>query len=71
MSLLQSFKNLTPRTRLLVGAGLLAWGFVGLQVTDPAAEKLLGIPPVAAAAAGEAARPVEREERGDVTGRTR
>ncbi|KAH7030986.1 uncharacterized protein B0I36DRAFT_322950 [Microdochium trichocladiopsis] len=40
MSLFQSFKNLSPRTRLLVGAGLFTWGLVGLQFTDAAGEKL-------------------------------
>jgi hypothetical protein len=39
MSLLQSFKNLAPKTRLFVGAGLLAWGFVGLRLSDSAEER--------------------------------
>ncbi|KAI0011276.1 hypothetical protein F4779DRAFT_615743 [Xylariaceae sp. FL0662B] len=39
MSLLQSFRNLSPRTRIGVGLGLLAWGFVGLQLSDRAEER--------------------------------
>ncbi|KAI1344614.1 hypothetical protein F5Y15DRAFT_411439 [Xylariaceae sp. FL0016] len=39
MSLLQSFRNLSPRTRIGVGLGLLAWGVVGLQLSDRAEEK--------------------------------
>ncbi|KAK9422494.1 hypothetical protein AB5N19_11308 [Seiridium cardinale] len=39
MSLLQSFRNLSPRTRLGVGVGILAWGFIGLQLSDRAEEK--------------------------------
>ncbi|KAI0111952.1 hypothetical protein F4814DRAFT_374424 [Daldinia grandis] len=36
MSLLQSFRNLSPRTRIGVGLGLLAWGAIGLQLADRA-----------------------------------
>ncbi|KAI5926145.1 hypothetical protein F4810DRAFT_580979 [Camillea tinctor] len=38
MSLLQSFRNLSPRMRLGVGVGLLAWGVIGLQLSDRAEE---------------------------------
>ncbi|PVH83313.1 hypothetical protein DL98DRAFT_486674 [Cadophora sp. DSE1049] len=40
MSFFQSFLNLTPRTRLLVGSGFLAWGTLGLYITDRAESKL-------------------------------
>ncbi|KAH7314200.1 hypothetical protein BKA65DRAFT_466740 [Rhexocercosporidium sp. MPI-PUGE-AT-0058] len=36
MSLFNSFRNLTPRTRILVGASFLAWGTLGLYITDRA-----------------------------------
>lgn len=36
MSLLQSFRNLSPRARIGVGLGLLAWGAIGLQLDDRA-----------------------------------
>ncbi|KAJ8124718.1 hypothetical protein O1611_g8922 [Lasiodiplodia mahajangana] len=39
MSLLQSFRNLSPKTRIGVGLGLLAWGVIGLQVSDRAEER--------------------------------
>ncbi|KAK7927792.1 hypothetical protein PG985_004790 [Apiospora marii] len=39
MSVLQSFRNLSPRMRLGVGLGLLAWGAVGLQLSDRAEDK--------------------------------
>ncbi|KAI5868656.1 hypothetical protein GGS23DRAFT_42756 [Durotheca rogersii] len=39
MSLLQSFRNLSPRMRLGVGLGLLAWGVIGLQLSDRAEER--------------------------------
>ncbi|KAJ1333572.1 hypothetical protein MN608_03563 [Microdochium nivale] len=42
MALFQSFRNLSPRTRLAVGVGFLAWGFLGLQLTDTA-ERRLGL----------------------------
>ncbi|KAK8118970.1 uncharacterized protein PG998_003596 [Apiospora kogelbergensis] len=35
----RSFRNLSPRMRLGVGLGLLAWGVVGLQLSDRAEEK--------------------------------
>ncbi|KAL2267514.1 hypothetical protein VTJ83DRAFT_4791 [Remersonia thermophila] len=44
MSLLQSYKNLGPKTRLAVGAGLLAWGFLGLTFTPKVEEKLGYVP---------------------------
>ncbi|KAI1276735.1 hypothetical protein F5Y07DRAFT_399179 [Xylaria sp. FL0933] len=39
MSPLQSFRNLSPRTRIGVGLGLLAWGVIGLQLSDRAEER--------------------------------
>ncbi|KAI1476355.1 hypothetical protein K445DRAFT_323574 [Daldinia sp. EC12] len=39
MSLLQSFRNLSPRARIGVGLGLLAWGAIGLQLADRAEER--------------------------------
>ncbi|KAI1186254.1 hypothetical protein F5B17DRAFT_431791 [Nemania serpens] len=39
MSLLQSFRNLSPKTRIGVGLGLLAWGAIGLQLSDRAEER--------------------------------
>jgi len=41
MSFFQTFLNLTPRTRLLVGTSFLAWGTLGLYLTDRA-ESTLG-----------------------------
>lgn len=35
----RSIRNLTPRTRMLVGAGFLAWGTLGLFITDSAEAK--------------------------------
>jgi len=40
MSLWQSYRNLSPKARAGVGAGLLLWGFIGLQLSDKAGEKL-------------------------------
>ncbi|KAI1116918.1 hypothetical protein F5Y14DRAFT_37961 [Nemania sp. NC0429] len=39
MSLLQSFRSLSPKTRIGVGLGLLAWGALGLQLSDRAEER--------------------------------
>ncbi|KAI1849938.1 hypothetical protein JX265_012984 [Neoarthrinium moseri] len=39
MSVFQSFRNLSPRMRLGVGVGLLAWGVIGLQLSDRAEER--------------------------------
>lgn len=39
MSLLQSFRNLSPRARVGVGLGLLAWGAIGLHLSDRAEER--------------------------------
>ncbi|KAI1807146.1 hypothetical protein F4811DRAFT_507018 [Daldinia bambusicola] len=39
MSLLQSFRNLSSRARIGVGLGLLAWGAIGLQLSDRAEER--------------------------------
>jgi hypothetical protein len=35
----RSYRNLSPRTRIGVGIGILAWGFIGLQLSDRAEEK--------------------------------
>ncbi len=39
-----AFTNLSPRTRIGVGAAVIAWGTVGLYISD-AAEKKLGFEP--------------------------
>ncbi|KAI1107014.1 hypothetical protein F4804DRAFT_299110 [Jackrogersella minutella] len=39
MSLLQSFRNLSPSARMGVGLGLLAWGAIGLHMSDRAEER--------------------------------
>jgi len=39
MSLWQSYRNLPTLARLGVGGGLLAWGVVGLYLSDRAEEK--------------------------------
>jgi len=44
MSLWTSFTNLSPRTRLGVGVAILAWGTIGLYISDTA-EKKLGFEP--------------------------
>lgn len=36
----RAYRGLSPRARLGFGAGLLIWGFLGLQFSDTAAEKL-------------------------------
>ncbi|KAH6716774.1 hypothetical protein DL95DRAFT_381306 [Leptodontidium sp. 2 PMI_412] len=36
MSIFNSFLSLTPRTRILVGSAFLAWGTLGLYITDRA-----------------------------------
>lgn len=36
----RSYQNLSPRARLSVGAGLLAWGVVGLLLSERAEQKL-------------------------------
>lgn len=43
-SIPRSFKALSPQTRMLVGLGILAWGSIGLYVSD-AAEKKFGLEP--------------------------
>ncbi|KAF7559666.1 hypothetical protein G7046_g4498 [Stylonectria norvegica] len=35
----KTFKNLSPKTRAGVGVGILAWGAVGLYLSDRAEEK--------------------------------
>ncbi|PMD47336.1 hypothetical protein L207DRAFT_576119 [Hyaloscypha variabilis F] len=44
MSLFQSFRNLPQKTRAGVGLAFLAWGAIGLYVSDTA-EKRLGFEP--------------------------
>ncbi|RAL64298.1 hypothetical protein DID88_002190 [Monilinia fructigena] len=44
MSLLSSFRALPPRTRAMIGASFLAWGTIGLYLSDTA-EKKLGFEP--------------------------
>ncbi|KAL7627436.1 hypothetical protein AAE478_001629 [Parahypoxylon ruwenzoriense] len=36
---IRSFRKLSPRTRIGVGLGLLAWGAIGLQLSDRAEER--------------------------------
>jgi len=40
----RAFRNLTPRTHALVGLSLLAWGTIGLYLSDTA-EKKFGFEP--------------------------
>ncbi|KAK3688127.1 hypothetical protein B0T22DRAFT_479400 [Podospora appendiculata] len=40
MSLLQSYRGLSFKTRLGVGAGLILWGVIGLKLADTAEDKL-------------------------------
>ncbi|KAK3324251.1 hypothetical protein B0T19DRAFT_226563 [Cercophora scortea] len=40
MSLLQTYKGLSSKARLGVGAGLILWGAIGLKLSDTAEEKL-------------------------------
>ncbi|KAK4130760.1 hypothetical protein BT67DRAFT_445381 [Trichocladium antarcticum] len=47
MSFWQSYRGLNSKARLGFGAGLLVWGFLGLQFSDKAGEKL-GIVPTEA-----------------------
>lgn len=44
MSLWQSYRNLTPRTRLLIGGGVMAYAAFGLFASDQA-EQFLGWTP--------------------------
>ncbi|ATZ52142.1 hypothetical protein BCIN_07g06420 [Botrytis cinerea B05.10] len=44
MSLLSSFRALPPRTRAMIGASFIAWGTIGLYLSDTA-EKKLGFEP--------------------------
>ncbi|KAM3076927.1 hypothetical protein ACMFMG_003606 [Clarireedia jacksonii] len=44
MSILSSFKTLPPRTRAMIGLSFLAWGTIGLFLSDTA-EKKLGFEP--------------------------
>ncbi|KAH0531840.1 hypothetical protein TsFJ059_000620 [Trichoderma semiorbis] len=36
----KAYQNLTPKTRLGVGVAIIAWGGVGLYLSDKAEEKL-------------------------------
>ncbi|KAL2126136.1 hypothetical protein VTI74DRAFT_1633 [Chaetomium olivicolor] len=40
MSLWQAYRNLTPKSKAIFGAGLVAWGLLGLQFSDVAEAKL-------------------------------
>ncbi|KAH8659122.1 hypothetical protein BGZ60DRAFT_531038 [Tricladium varicosporioides] len=40
MSLLQAYRNLSPKTRIAVGLSVIAWGTIGLYVSDNAEKKL-------------------------------
>ncbi|KAM3419995.1 hypothetical protein BST61_g3307 [Cercospora zeina] len=44
MTLWQSYRNLTPRTRLILGGAIMAWGTFGLFVSDKA-EQAFGLVP--------------------------
>ncbi|KAG5982645.1 hypothetical protein E4U55_001625 [Claviceps digitariae] len=37
--MLKAYKNLTPKTRLGLGAGLMAWALAGMYLTDQAEQK--------------------------------
>ncbi|KAH8592895.1 hypothetical protein B0O99DRAFT_689112 [Bisporella sp. PMI_857] len=41
-NILRSFLNLSPQTRIVLGTGMLAWGTIGLYLTDKA-EKNMGL----------------------------
>lgn len=43
-NLTSSYRALSPNTRMMVGFGILAWGTIGLYMSD-AAEKKLGFEP--------------------------
>jgi hypothetical protein len=38
-AMLKSYKSLSPKTRLALGAGIIAWGAAGLYLSDQAEEK--------------------------------
>ncbi|KAK3306640.1 uncharacterized protein B0T15DRAFT_492173 [Chaetomium strumarium] len=57
MSLLQAYKNLTPKSKAAFGAFLLAWGVLGLQFADKAEAKLGLTPSEADKAALERVKP--------------
>lgn len=40
----QSYRNLAPKTRLLVGGGIIVWGALGLFISDRA-EQAFGLVP--------------------------
>ncbi|KAI1816909.1 hypothetical protein GGS20DRAFT_132638 [Poronia punctata] len=68
MSLLQVFRNLSPKTRIGVGLGLLAWGFVGLQLSDRAEERYFKPTEEDVAALRELAPRITVVERGSGSG---
>ncbi|KAG5939275.1 hypothetical protein E4U59_003244 [Claviceps monticola] len=37
--MLKAYKNLSPKTRLYFGIGVMAWGTIGLYLSDKAEEK--------------------------------
>ncbi|KAK4156217.1 hypothetical protein C8A00DRAFT_30915 [Chaetomidium leptoderma] len=47
MSLFQTYRSLTPKTKLAYGAGLVAWGLLGIALSDKMEHKL-GYTPTAA-----------------------
>ncbi|KAF2836064.1 hypothetical protein M501DRAFT_960888 [Patellaria atrata CBS 101060] len=44
MSIWQSYRNLSPKTRTLFGLGVIAWAGIGLMATEKA-EKKFGFEP--------------------------
>lgn len=40
----RSYRNLTPRTRMLLGGGIMAWACVGLFVSDKAEQSFGFVP---------------------------
>ncbi|SMQ50306.1 unnamed protein product [Zymoseptoria tritici ST99CH_3D1] len=36
MSFWQSYRNLSPRTRMIAGGGVIVWGIVGILISDRA-----------------------------------
>ncbi|MCJ1244964.1 hypothetical protein MMC30_002165 [Trapelia coarctata] len=44
MSFWQSYKSLTPRTRVFLGLGIITWAGIGLFVTDQTERKFNMVP---------------------------
>ncbi|CAN8102193.1 unnamed protein product [Discula destructiva] len=67
MSLVKAYKGLSSKAKLGVGVGLLAWGVVGLHMSDRVEEKYGFTPSEKDKAALESMKPkirlVDREER--------